>query len=124
MALTVAVPDHMGNALRYKDGLGANDNDIIVQTGDVSAYNQFTLMYTSTGSLDVFPSLDGTNYATSPLTMLDLGSTAAVPSTVVATTGVNRIYGFSGTYAKLRVQQNGAGVPATVCLMCATKASF
>jgi hypothetical protein len=124
MALTVAVPDHMGNALRYKDGLGASDNDVIVQTEDVSAYNDFRLMYTSTGSLDVYPSLDGTNYATAPLTLYDLGSTAVAPATVVATTGVGRIYGFSGTYAKLRVLQNGAGIPATVCLMCSRRGSL
>lgn len=120
MALTPAVADFMGNALRYKDGLGNSDNDIIVQTGDISAYDEFKLTNVSTGSVDVFPSLDGTNYATAPLTLTDFGSTAAAPATVNATVA-GRIYGFTGTYAKIRVLQAGAGVPTAVCLICSRK---
>jgi hypothetical protein len=122
MALTLAIPDHMGNALRYKSGLGANDNDVIVQTGDVSAYDEFRLTHGSTGTVDVFPSLDGTNYAARPLTLVDLSSTAAVPATVPVTAG-GGIYGFSGTFAALRVLQNGATAPTDVTLMCARRSS-
>jgi hypothetical protein len=118
MALTAAVPDHMGNALRYKDGLGASDNDLIVQTGDVSAYDEFMLMHTTAGALDVFPSLDGTNYATAPLSLIDLGAATSDP---VLVTSASRIFAFYGTYAAIRVLQNGAGVPANVCLICSRK---
>ncbi len=117
MALTLAIADHMGNALRYKAGLGDNDNDVIVQTGDVSMYDEFLLM-TTAGAVDVLVSLDGTNYSTAPLSLIDLGATTSDP---VLVTAANRIYGFYGTYALIRVLQNGATDAANVCLICSRK---
>jgi hypothetical protein len=108
----------MGNALRYRDGLGASDNDVIVQTGDISAYDEFLLMHTTAGATDVFVSLDGTNYSTAALSLIDLGATTSDP---VLVTVASRIYAFYGTYAAIRVLQNGAGVPANVCLICSRK---
>lgn len=117
MALTLAVADHMGNALRYKDGLGASDNDVIVQTGDVSQYDEFLLM-TTAGAVDVMVSLDGTNYSTAALSLIDMGATTSDP---VVVTAANRIYGFFGTFNLVRVLQNGATVAEDVCLICSRK---
>ena len=54
---------------------GVSDNDIVLETTDVSHFETFTLMSTA-GAMDVFVSLDGTNFTTAPLSMGDLGSTS------------------------------------------------
>lgn len=98
----------------YTGGVGVNDNDVVVQTDDVSAHNTFMLMSTA-GAVDVFPSLDGTNYATAGLSMTDLGATTTDP---VIVTAANRIYGFKGTFRKIKIMQNGATAATAVALMC------
>lgn len=106
--------DEMGNAFRYKSGVGTNDNDVVIQTGDISAYDEFLLQSTA-GAMDVLVSLDGTNYATAPLSITDLGATTSDP---VVVTAANRTYGFRGTFALMRVLQNGATGVANACLIC------
>ena len=110
----MATPDHLGNALRYKDGEGTNDNDVAIQTGDVSAYNEFTLQ-SATGAVDVFVSLDGVEYSTAPLSLIDLGATTSDP---VIVTSADRTFAFFGTYALIRVLQNGASAVTGATLMC------
>lgn len=107
--------DYMGNALRYKDGVGTNDNDVVIQTGDVSAYSEFMLQATD-GAVDVFVSLDGTNYSTAPLSLIDLGATTSDP---VVVTAADRTYAFFGRFALIRILQNGASAVAGCTLMCA-----
>lgn len=107
------VLDHIGNAMRYKSATGTNDNDAVIATDDVSKYDTFMLMSTA-GAMDVFPSLDGVNFATSALSLTDLGATSAAP---VIVTAANRIYGFRGTFAKIRVDQNGATPVTAACLV-------
>lgn len=111
----MATPDHMGNCLRYKDGVGANDNDVVIQTGDVSSYNEFVLQATD-GAVDVFVSLDGANYSTAPLSLIDLGATTSDP---VLVTAADRTYAFFGRFALIRVLQNGVTAVAGCTLMCA-----
>jgi hypothetical protein len=111
----MATPDHMGNCLRYKDGTGTNNDDIVIQTGDVSSYNEFTLQATD-GAVDVFVSMDGTNYSTAPLSLIDLGATTSDP---VIVTAADRTYAFFGRFALIRVLQNGATAVAGCTLMCA-----
>lgn len=115
MALTLAKVNNFGNAQLYQDGTGANDNDVIVQTGDVSAFNAFTLDSTA-GAVDVFVSLNGTDYTTAALSLTDLGATTTDP---VVVTAANRVYGFRGAFQKIRVLQNGATAATKVNLMCA-----
>jgi hypothetical protein len=109
-----ATTDHMGNSLRYKAGSGTNNDDIVIQTGDVSQYDEFILQATA-GATDVLVSLDGTNYSTAPLSLVDLG---AVTSDPVLVTAANRTYAFFGTFALIRVLQNGATGVANATLMC------
>lgn len=106
--------DDLGNSFRYKDGVGTNDNDVVIQSGDVSRFDEFTLISTA-GALDVFASLDGDNYATAALSLIDCGATTSDP---VIVTAANRIYQFFGTFAKIRVLQNGASAVADATLMC------
>jgi len=115
MALTLAVATQVSeNVMHYKDGTGVSDNDVIVQTGDVSRYNLFMLSSTA-GALDVFVSLNGTDYTTVALSLTDLGATTSDP---VAVTAANRMYGFVGSFAKIQVMQNGATAATKVNLRC------
>jgi hypothetical protein len=93
-----------GEILQWTAGTGVNDNDVVIQTNDTSRYDEFMLQSTA-GAMDVFVSLDGTNYSTAALSILDLGATTSDP---VVVTAANRTYAFFGTFRKIRVLQNGA----------------
>jgi hypothetical protein len=117
MALTLATLQSSGsdNPRVYSGGLGASDNDIVVQTGDVSAYREF-LIHTTAGAADVVVSLDGTNYNSAALSLTDLGSASF--ATAVVVTAANRVYKFSGCFKLVRILQAGATPPADVTLLC------
>lgn len=107
-----AAVEDLGTHVRYY-GSGVNDNDTIFTTGDVSRYDACTIMST-TGAVDVFVSLDGTNFATSALSLQDMGATSTDP---VLVTSVGRVYGFVVKARKIRVLQNGA-TAASVSMDC------
>jgi len=106
--------DNRGTVVRYT-GTGVNDNDVLFTTGDVLQCEEFYLMSTA-GAMDVFVSLDGTNFSTAPLSLVDLGATTTDP---VLVTAANRVYAFFGRYTKVRVLQNGATGVANAVLNCA-----
>lgn len=109
------VRDYIGDtAERYKSATGTNDNDTVIQSEDVSRWDTFQFMSTA-GAMDAFVSLDGTNYSTAPISLQDMGATTSDPVVVSA---ANRLYGFRGKYAKVRLLQNGATGVADACLMC------
>lgn len=99
---------------RYKTADGTNDNDVVIQTEDVSKWDTFQFMSTA-GAMDAFVSLDGTNYTTAAISLQDMGATTSDPVIVSA---ANRLYGFRGKFAKVRLLQNGATGVANACLMC------
>lgn len=105
-----AVED-LGTHIRYY-GSGANDNDVLFTTGDISRYDACTIMST-TGAVDVFVSLDGTNYATSALSLQDMGATSTDP---VLVTAADRVYGFVVKARRIQVLQNGATAAAASML--------
>lgn len=117
MALTLAKPNTFSNFTAYEGGIGVNANDVVVQTGDVSAYDSFSVM-TTAGAVQVLASLDGTNYATAPLAMKDMGATTAAGGVEVIVTAANRIYTFRGNFRNLQVTQNGATAATAVTLVC------
>lgn len=94
-------------------GTGANDNDVLFTTNDVSRFDAFTLMSTA-GAVDVLTSLDGTTFATAALSLSDHGATTSDP---VVVTAALRVYQFRGKFKKVRVLQNG-GTAATAFLNC------
>lgn len=87
-------------------GVGVNDNDEIFEIeANADDYDTWILGSTA-GAMDVFVSLDGTNYLTTAVALIDLNSTA--PSTAVVVTAAQRHYGVKGRFKKVRVLQNGA----------------
>ena len=118
MALTLATISALGNAQVWSGGIGVNANDVVVQTNDVTRFNEFLLCNTA-GAVQVLASLDGTNYMTGPVSMQDLGSASLVTSVIV--TAANRIYRIRGVFALLKVTQNGAAAATGVTLLCSRK---
>lgn len=102
------------NAVEYYSGSGTNDNDVLFTTGNVEKHSMFTLLST-TGAVDVFVSLDGTNFSTAALALEDAGATAN--GTYVVVTTALRVAKFTGKYRVIRVLQNG-GTAAEATLMC------
>lgn len=102
-----------GNTYVRYYGSGTNDNDVLFTTGDVSQYDACTIMST-TGAVDVFVSLDGTNYATSALAIQDFGATTTDP---VLVTVALRPYGWVYKTRRIRVLQNGA-TGAAASMLC------
>lgn len=95
----------MAGNLGYKTGSGTNDNDVVITFDDVVEGADTFLLMSTAGAMDVFPSLDGTNFATAALSLEDLGATTSTP---VIVTVANRIYRFRGKFKSIRVLQNGA----------------
>lgn len=92
---------------------GVNDEDICIETVDVSRFDTFMLS-SSAGSVKVLVN-DGQQWQTAPLSLVDLGATDTNP---VLQTAADRQYGFRGYYQALRVQQEGATAAADVTLRC------
>lgn len=112
----MATPNFVGGTvLRYEEGEGTNDNDVVIQTGDVSAWDSFLLLSTA-GAMDVLVSLDGTNYSTVALRLEDMGVAGSTP---VLVTAAGQVYGFRGKFAAIRVLQNGATAVENATLVCA-----
>lgn len=88
----------------FASGAAAGDNATVIELEDVSMFDTFILQSTQ-GAMDVFVSLDGTNYSTAPLSLTDMGATTSTP---VIVTAANRTYGFRGKFRKVKVLQNGA----------------
>jgi hypothetical protein len=101
-----------GTHVRYF-GTGTSDNDVLFTTGDMGRYDACTIMSTD-GAVDVFISLDGTNYATSALSLQDMGATSTDP---VLVTAADRVYGFVVKARRIRVLQNGA-TAASASMLC------
>jgi hypothetical protein len=87
-----------------KTGSGTNDNDVVILLTRTDPKVTYTLMSTH-GAMDVFVSLDGTNFTTAPLSLTDRGATDNLP---VLVTVAGRLYEFQAPGAKaVRVLQNG-----------------
>ena len=112
MAQTV---EDLGHVVIY-EGDGANDNDTVIETGDVSRFKGFKLMST-TGAVDVLVSLDGTNYSTSAHSLDDLTDELNTP---VLVTVAGKVYEFLGHYRKIKILQNGA-TATDIDLLCYPK---
>jgi hypothetical protein len=85
-------------------GTASADNATLFTTGDLAEYDACTIMSTA-GAVDVFVTLDGSNWSTAALSLQDMGSTSVEP---VLVTAANRVYAFVGKYRAVRVLQNGA----------------
>lgn len=104
--------EDLGTSARYY-GTGTNDNDVLFTSDDILRYDACTVMSTG-GAVDVFVSLDGTNYATAALSLQDMGATSTDP---VLVTAADRVYGFVVKARRIRVLQNGA-TAASASMLC------
>jgi hypothetical protein len=96
-----------------KTGSGTNDNDVVIQFDDIVDGCDTFMLFSTTGAMDVFPSLDGANFATAPYSLFDGGGTSQDP---VLVTVAGRMYGFRGKFKAVRVLQNGATAVANAVL--------
>ena len=113
MAAGTQTVNFFGNGIRYTNSATA-DNDVLIQTDDISRYDTFMVMSTA-GTVDVYVSLDGTTYSTAALSLVDQGATTSDP---VVVTAALRSYGFRGKYSKVRVLVAGATNPTAASLVC------
>ncbi len=100
----VGTPEGYGKRVLWSGIVTPDDNDICLETTDVSMYEIFQIT-SSAGAMDVFVSLDGAAFTTAPLSLVDQGAVLTAP---VLLTAPLRMYGFSGIYRAIRVRQNGA----------------
>jgi hypothetical protein len=112
MTVGTVVVTHSGNALLFTN-TSTEDDEVVITTSDVSQFDTF-MVHSSTGAVDVYGSLDGTTFATAPLSLQDMGATTTDP---VIVTAAGRIYGFRGKFRKIRILENGA-TDVAVQLLC------
>ena len=111
----VGTPTQLGSQVIYSGVAGVNDDDIVIETGDVLLYDAF-LLSNAAGAVDVEVN-DGTRWLTAGVhTVTDLG---VVPRAEVAKTVALKPYSFSGRFYKIRIRQNGATAATDAVLMCA-----
>lgn len=103
----------MSGNVGNKTGTGTNDNDVVITFDDVVEGADTFLLMSTAGAMDVFVSLDGTNFSTAALSLTDMG---AITSDPVVVTAANRCYGFRGKFKSIRVLQNGVTAVANAVL--------
>lgn len=103
----------MSGNVGNKTGTGTNDNDVVITFDDVVEGADTFLLMSTAGAMDVFVSLDGTNFSTAALSLTDMG---AITSDPVVVTAANRCYAFRGKFKAIRVLQNGITAVANAVL--------
>ena len=106
---TTQVNEQLGNFMQFR-GSCTDDNEVLITSSDLSQYDACVIM-SLTGAVDVFTSLNGTDYATAARSLQDFGATDLLP---VLVTAALREYGLVGKWRRLRVLQNGATDAAVV----------
>lgn len=117
---TPAISSQSGNALLWAGGIGVSAGDVVIQTNDMGRYDTHELMSTA-GAMEVLVTLDGTNYTTATVSMIDMG---AVVNTPVLVTVANRLYVLIGNYKAIRVKQNGATAVTAATMRSYSSARF
>lgn len=77
------------------------------------------ILGSSAGKIDVYVSLDGTNYQSAALALLHMNSTT--PSTMVLETAAGGTYCFRGKFAKIKLLQQTDNVSGAALLGFRTK---
>lgn len=113
MAL-IGTPENSGNVLTFTGVAGVNDDDVVIETEDISMYDTFEISST-TGVMDVKVSHDGGSTFVGPRSMSDLGATTLDP---VVETVAGRPYAFRGKFLAIQISQKGATAVAGAVLVC------
>lgn len=109
---TLATGTQLGNGLLWSGGVGVNAADIVIQTNDLLGCDEH-MLFSTAGAMDVWVSIDGTNYATAALSLVDMGAVTTAP---VIVTAAGRMYSFFGYFRRVQVKQNGAVAVANATL--------
>lgn len=105
--------DEQGRFREYQGVAGVNDEDVLIETTDISRFNTFLLSNgAGVAKVEVH---DGVQWLTSPLSIADLGATTLDP---VLQTVALRQFGWRGYYHKIRVTQEGATACTGSVLRC------
>lgn len=101
------------------EGTGTADNEVVIQTGDVSGFDVFCLKSTA-GVMDVYVTNepDGGNYTSAAQSLYDFGATSNDP---VTETVAGRYYCFPGPVMYVRVLQKGATAVTAATLIARRK---
>ena len=89
---------------------GAADNAVLYTSGDVSTYNVHMIenLAASTNNMDVFGSLDGTNFNVTPLAVELMDDVTTGGGVKVVAIAPGKIGILRGKYKAIKVQQAGA----------------
>jgi hypothetical protein len=88
---------------------GAADNAVLYTSLDVSKYNYHVIENESGATVDVFVSVDGTNYSTAAASVVLVDDVTTGGGIAVIDIADNKIGILRGKYRKVRVIQKGAG---------------
>lgn len=97
-------------------GVGANDNDILIQT-TAGATNNYDVcqVHSTAGAVDIYVIVQGsTTYST---TAAQLDPITGSSTTAVVSTTAGTVYAFYGKFSRIKVLQDGA-TAATAYLVC------
>jgi hypothetical protein len=112
LAIAPTITNYANNAVRFS-GSAAADNAELFTAVNTVGFDHCMLM-SPDGAVDVFVSIDGTNFTTAPLSLQDLGATTSDP---VLVTTADRMYAVNGKYVSILVQQAGM-TAASASLLC------
>ncbi len=113
MASTFLSIDDHGSYREYRGVAGVNDEDLLIETTDISKYDTF-LLSNGAGACKVLVN-DGLQELTAPLSIGDLG---AVDLNPVLLTAALRQFGWRGKYFKIKILQEGATACTGSVLKC------
>jgi len=88
---------------------GAADNAVLYTSLDVSKYNYHIIENESGATVDVFVSVDGTNYSTAAASVVLVDDVTTGGGIAVIDIADNKIGVLRGKFRKVRVIQKGAG---------------
>ncbi len=100
--------DQVHKAVNFPCVDTAVNNATVCEVFDDALHYDTWVLGSSAGLIDVYVSLDGTNYQSAPVALLDMGSTT--PSTMVVKTAAGGIFAFRGKFRKVKLLQETTNV--------------
>ena len=108
--MVASINDAARGQLKYAGSYQAangSDNTVLYTSGDISWAN-IHIFEGVANAADVFVSLDGTNFASTPVFMVDVCTDDGSGATHANAIAANKVYILEGQFAKLKIQNAGA----------------
>lgn len=102
----MTVQEH--RAVNFTCAATTADNATVCEVLEDARIFDTWILGSSAGLIDVYVSLDGTNYLATPLALLDMTSTT--PSTMVVKTAAGGTFAFRGKFRKIKLLQETTNV--------------